>query len=191
MRITAGIDASYGVNRYASALATFHDGKLKSVKTDEGELSAPYVSKLFFLREAPALSRLLSGEAIDLLFVNGHGVCHPYFFGLATVIGWTHNIPTIGIASRLIRGEYTRLPSRYPDIEFIMLRCQAVGAAVRLKHFSRPMFVSPGFGVTLGEAIQEYAYWARLGKLPEPLRLAHVQARSLLRNRRRSLEMKP
>ena len=182
MRITAGIDASYAVNHYASALATFHDGKLESVKTDEGELSASYVSKLFFLREAPILSRLLAGKATDLLFVNGHGICHPYFFGLATVIGWTHNIPTVGIASKLIHGEYTRVPSRHPDIEFIVLRCQTVGAAVRLKNFSRPVFVSPGFGVTLGKAIQEYVSWARVGKLPEPLRLAHLQARNLVRN---------
>ena len=183
MKITAGIDTSYDENCYATALAIFRDGKLDSIKTDEGELTTPYVSKLFFLREAPLLSRLLFGENIDLLFVNGHGVCHPYFFGLATVVGWTHNIRTIGIASRLIRGEYGRMPSRHPGVDFVTLKCQAVGAAVRLKNFTRSMFVSPGFGIALDEAIQEYANWARDGKVPEPLRLAHLKANRLLKER--------
>ena len=183
MKVTAGIDTSYDGNRYATALTIFRDGKLDSIKTDEGELTTPYVSKLFFLREAPLLSRLLSGENIDLLFVNGHGMCHPYFFGLATVVGWTHNIPTIGIASRLIRGDYGRVPSRHTGIDFITLKCQVVGAAVRLKNFTRSMFVSPGFGVTLDEAIQKYVQWTRDGKVPEPLRLAHLKAYRLLKER--------
>ncbi len=194
MGITAGVDASYDGDRYAAALVMFRDGKFDSVKTDEGPLSTPYVSSLFFLREAPILSRVLFGEPIDLLFVNGHGVCHPYFFGLATVVGWTHNIPTVGIASRLIRGEYGRTPSRHPGIEFITLRCNVVGAAIHLKGFARPLFVSPGFGVTLDGAIQEYMRWVRIGKVPEPLRLAHLRAHRLLRRTsrpERSLEMKP
>ncbi len=181
MAITAGIDVSYDGNRYGTALVTFCDEKLERIKTDEGELNSPYVSKLFFLREAPVLSRVLFGEAIDLLFVNGHGVCHPYFFGLATVVGWTHNIATIGVAAKLIRGDYQRLPSRHPGVDFISMRCQVVGAAIRLEKFTRPLFISPGFGISLDQAVSQYLHWVRVGKLPEPLRLAHLEAHRLVK----------
>ena len=183
MRRVAGIDTSYDGTRYATALVAFSDGKLDSIKTDAGEFCTPYVSKFFFLREAPLLSRLLFEEPIDLLFINGHGMSHPYFFGLATVVGWTHQMPTIGVASRLIRGDYGRMPSCHPGIDFVTLRSQVVAAAIRLKGFTRSTFVSPGFGVTLDEAIQEYMHWAISGKVPEPLRLAHLQARASLRER--------
>ncbi len=190
MRTIAGIDTSYDGRRYATALVIFSGEKIDSIKTDEGEITTPYVSKLFFLREAPILSRLLFGQTIDLLFVNGHGVCHPYFFGLATVVGWTHNMRTIGVASRLIKGEYDRLPSSDPSIDFVMLRGRVIGAAVRRKHGSKPLFVSQGFGVSLDTAIREYLVWSMHGRVPEPLRLAHLRSRALLRERRR-IEIKP
>jgi len=181
VRRVAGIDTSYDGTRYAVALVTFCDEELDSIKTDAGDLSTPYVSKLFFLREAPILSRMLFREPIDLLFINGHGACHPYFFGLATVVGWTHRIPSIGIASRLIKGAYGRLPSRHPGIDFITLRSHVVGAAIRMEGFTKSVVVSTGFGVGLDDAIREYMHWTRFGKMPEPLRLAHLRARILLR----------
>lgn len=193
MSITAGVDASYDDRRYGAALVVFQDDETWEVVTCEGEVESPYVSGLFFLREAPVLSYLLHGRKIDLLFVNGHGICHPYFFGLATVVGWTHGIRTIGVASRLIRGPYEtpslkaplgQLPQGQVGISAVTLKGQVVGAAIRLKEKGRLVFISPGFGVSIGDAIRNYMDWIRCGKAPEPLRLAHLHARALLRKRR-------
>ncbi|MEO0250538.1 MAG: endonuclease V [candidate division WOR-3 bacterium] len=182
MPATAGIDVSYDSHRYSAALVIFHDDATWEVTTYEAETESPYVSGLFFLREAPALSCLLYGRDIDLLFVNGHGICHPYFFGLATVVGWTHRIRTIGVASRLIQGTHN-LPPQQPGVSAITLKGHVVGAAMRLKEKGRPIFVSPGFGVSVEEAVTQCMRWTRCGKVPEPLRLAHLHARAPLRRK--------
>jgi deoxyribonuclease V len=115
----SGVNVSYRDEKYAAVLITFEDEKLKDIKVDQGISNEPYRSSLFFLKEAPVISKLIYGESIDLLFVNGHGICHPYLYGLATVIGFTHSILTIGIAQRLISGTYEEIESGYPDITYI------------------------------------------------------------------------
>lgn len=182
MPTTAGIDVSYDSHRCSAALVAFHSEETWEVTTYEAETESPYISGLFFLREAPVLSRLLYGRDIDLLFVNGHGICHPYFFGLATVVGWTHKIRTIGVASRLIHSIYGP-PREQAGVTAITLRGHVVGAAIRQKEKGKPIVVSPGFGVSVEEAIVQCMRWMRRGKVPEPLRLAHLHARALLRRR--------
>jgi len=90
------------------------DEKLKDIKVDQGISNEPYRSTLFFLKEAPIISKLIYGKSIDLLFINGHGICHPYLYGLATVIGLTHGIPTIQISPYICK-------KRYLDSQFLNL----------------------------------------------------------------------
>jgi deoxyribonuclease V len=175
--VVCGVDVAYRGNRYFSALATFRDGKLFSVKTDEGLSRSPYVSSLFFLKEGPVISKIIYGEKMDLLFINGHGICHPHRYGLATVIGLTHQIPTIGVARRLIKGEYEKIPSPDPDIIHITQESKITGMEIRAAGRKRSVFVSPGFGITMERSMSEYLRWSPKGKLPEPLRIAHIQTR--------------
>jgi deoxyribonuclease V len=180
-RTVAGVDVAYGGDRYWSVLATFVDGQLDSIEEDRGLSRDRYVSSLFFLKEAPLISRLVHGRRIDLLFVNGHGICHPYRYGLATVVGITHRVPTIGVARRLIQGDYGREASCHGEIELITQSGCPTAAAVRLKPGGAETFVSPGYGLTLARAIAEHLGWLRAGKLPEPLRIAHVHSRRMRR----------
>jgi deoxyribonuclease V len=173
----AGVDVAYRGDRYFSVLAAFRDEKLFSVKTDEGLSRSPYVSSLFFLKEGPVISKLIYGEKMDLLFVNGHGICHPHHYGLATVIGLTHHIPTIGVARRLIKGKYEKIPSPDPDISHITQGGKITGLEIRAPGRKRSVFISPGFGISTEQTIAEYLQWSQKGKLPEPLRTAHIQTR--------------
>jgi deoxyribonuclease V len=52
-----------------------------------------------------------------------------------------------------------------------------LGAAIKTKKWKKPVFVSQGFGITLEKTIQEYMKWTKSGKMPEPLRLAHIYAK--------------
>lgn len=132
------------------------------------------------------MSRLVYGRGnIDLLFVNGHGICHPYRYGLATVVGITHRVRTIGIAKRLIRGEYGRIRTACKGIDLVTQNGLITGAAIRRTPEGAELFVSPGYGLTVAEAVVEHLKWLRSGKLPEPLRLAHVHSRKMRREEER------
>jgi deoxyribonuclease V len=177
----AGVDVSYRDEHFVAALVIFEEGKLQNTKVNTGISNEPYRSTLFFLKEAPIISKLIYGERIDLFFVNGHGICHPYLYGLATVIGLTHGIPTIEFAHRLIHGDYREVKSENPDIVYITQHQRMPGAAIKTKKWKKPVFVSQGFGITLEKTIQEYMKWSKNGKLPEPLRLAHIYAKKGIR----------
>ena len=179
--VVSGVDVVYKGDRYYSTLATFSEGILTGVKTDTGISRDPYVSSLFFLKEGPIISRLIYGEKIDLLFVNGHGICHPYNYGLATVVGFTHRMPTIGLARRLAKGDYDRIVSEDPGLSYITQDGKITGVEVKGAGRKRALYLSQGFGITIERLMVEYLKWAPIGRIPEPLRLAHIEARKAAR----------
>ncbi|HEY3276025.1 MAG TPA: endonuclease V [Syntrophorhabdaceae bacterium] len=179
--IVGAVDVAYRDDRYFSALTLYKNGVLTDIKTDSGISRGAYVSSLFFLKEGPIVSRLVYGEPMDLLFLNGHGICHPYNYGLATVIGFTHRIPTVGIARRLIKGRYDRILSRDPSFTYITQEGKITGVGVNSETAKKPIFLSQGFGITIERMMVEYLKWTPKGKMPEPLRLAHVESMKLAR----------
>jgi deoxyribonuclease V len=190
LRRVAGVDVSYDDDRYVSVLVTMQEGCIPDIKVRSGLSREAYTPTLFFLKEGPIISQLVYQEPIDLLFVNGHGICHPYSFGLATVVGLTHGLPTIGFARKLIRGNYLEVEGGKPDISFVAQKGLIVAAAVRTKERKRPVYVSQGFGISLGRTLEEYMKWSQHGKVPEPLRLAHLHAHRELTRLRSTLDPK-
>jgi deoxyribonuclease V len=181
MKRVAGVDVSYRDNRYASALVILEEQKVVDVRVKSGTSPDPYRPSLFFLKEAPIISDLIYKEPLDLLFVNGHGICHPNLYGLATVVGLTHGIPTVGIARKLLKGQYEETGSADPSIRFVVQNKTITGMMISLKKRHRPLIVSQGFGISLKRTLNEYTRWTKNGKTPEPLRLAHLHSKRLFR----------
>jgi deoxyribonuclease V len=179
IRRVAGVDVSYQDNRYTAALIVLEGKGIASIKVKCGTSIYPYRPSLFFLKEGPIISSLIYKEPIDLLFVNGHGICHPYSYGLATVVGMTHGIATIGFARELIKGDYDKAPSGNPNVTYIAQKGVIKAAAIKTPRGKKPVYVSQGFGISLKKTIEEYRRWAIRGKVPEPLRLAHLHAKDL------------
>ena len=180
MRRVAGIDVSYQGNRYRAALVMFEGQKLTDVRIKSGTSHDLYRPSLFFLKEGPIISELIYGESIDLLFINGHGICHPYSYGLATVVGMTHGIATIGFACELVKGKYDETPSGSQNMTYITQKGIIKAVAIKPPKGKKPVYVSQGFGISLEKTIEEYRRWAVHGKVPEPLRLAHLNAKRQL-----------
>ncbi|MCX8165749.1 MAG: endonuclease V [Acidilobaceae archaeon] len=136
------------------------------------EACVPYVPGLLAFREmevaAPLVGAVLRSHRIDLLFVNGHGIAHPRRFGLATHVGLVFKTRTIGVARRRLVGTEVREGNR------ILLTHEGETVGARLGSF----YVSPGWGVTLEEAIEYTSTLTRKG-LPEPLRLADRLGKAL------------
>lgn len=176
-RIVAGIDVSYQDSRYVSALVVFDGLKIVTVDVQSGISHDLYRPSLFFLREGPIISKHIYGESIDLLFINGHGICHPYSYGLATVIGMTHGIPTIGFARELIKGNYDEIPSGSQNMTYIAQKGIIKAVAIKPPKGNKPVYLSQGFGISLKKTVEQYRRWALHGSVPEPLRLAHIHTK--------------
>ena len=138
----------------------------------------PYVPGLLSFREIPSL--LQAWEKLnakpDLVFVDGVGIAHPRRLGIATHLGLLIDRPTIGCAKSVLTGAYAEpamsvgsmSPLRDPDTH------EPLGMAVRTKAKVKPMFISPGNGLTIQEAADLVLTCTKKHRMPEPTRQAHL-----------------
>lgn len=73
---------------------------------EKSNVTWSYIPGLFMLREGLPLINTLRKlrNDIDVTFVNGHGILHPRRCGLASYVGLVLDMPTIGIAKKLLCG---------------------------------------------------------------------------------------
>ncbi len=137
----------------------------------------PYIPTFLSFRELEPIIKALKALQIppDILLVDGHGIAHPRRMGIASHLGVLLNIPTIGVAKRLLCGEVEgriELGKALPIIH----RIEQVGWAVKTKKATKPIYVSPGNMVSLDSSLKIVLQCIKKHKLPEPSRLAHKYA---------------
>lgn len=137
----------------------------------------PYVPGLLSFREAPALiaaARRLKTEP-EVFMLDGQGLAHPRRFGLASHVGLLLDRPSVGCAKSLLCGR----PARDSLGESRGARCalvdddEVIGAVLRTRRGTRPVYVSVGHLMTLDDAISLTLRCCGNYRLPEPARLAH------------------
>ena len=180
-----GVDVSFSRKDRAVAAAVII--RLKSLEiiekvTREVELSFPYVSGFLGFREVEAMVSVLSEfkSSFDVIMANGHGILHPRGFGLASHVGLVMDMPTIGLAKRLIPGNYIKRdtsPSNKGNssIHLVVLGEKIAGAYVN------GYYVSVGHKITLHSAlklVKKVSYY----KTPEPIRQAHILATQVFKD---------
>jgi deoxyribonuclease V len=151
----------------------------------EAPLTFPYVPGLLAFREAPVLLKAFSKlkRRPDLIMIDGQGIAHPRGLGIASHMGLILKTPTIGCAkSRLYgwhrepsekRGSFTRLVDEKGVV---------VGAAVRTRNHTRPVYVSIGHKVDLMTAIRLTLACGRGYRIPEPTRQADSYVEEIKRS---------
>jgi deoxyribonuclease V len=142
----------------------------------EGEVSFPYVPGLLTFREGPVLIKVFETLLTepDVIVFDGQGLAHPRGMGIATHMGLLLDRPSIGCAKSPLFGRYQEPDSakgawadlRDPEGHII-------GAVLRTKARTNPVFVSIGHRMDLTTAIQLMVSCARGYRIPEPTRLAH------------------
>lgn len=146
----------------------------------ETEVKEPYIPNYRAVREAPIIKQCIKQLNVkpEILFCHGHGLAHPRFFGLASHIGLSLEIPTIGIAGNLLVGEES--PSS-PQIISLFHESRLVGYRhIDYEHPNRNLFISPGHLIS-----HETAYALTIQtlngehNLPLALHLARKEAREL------------
>lgn len=135
----------------------------------------PYVPGLLSFRELPAVLaafRTLQTPP-DAVLCDAQGLAHPRRLGLACHLGLWLGVPTVGCAKSRLCGEYVEPGPKRGDLSQLTHRGERVGAALRTRDRTNPLFVSAGHLCDEAWAVRLTLACLSKFRLPEPTRLAH------------------
>jgi deoxyribonuclease V len=120
-----------------------------------GTIDFPYIPGLLSFRESPLLLQAWErlGTRPDAIIIDGHGFAHPRRFGIACHFGLLVDVPTIGCAKSILVGSYEGLDSEPGAVVPLIHGGETVGAAVRTKRGTAPVYVSVGHRTDLASAV--------------------------------------
>jgi deoxyribonuclease V len=175
VRTVAGIDASYrAVGRAAVVVLSFP--ALAVVEQAVATVASvfPYVPGLLSFREGPVVLAALAKLSAppDLLLFDGQGYAHPRRLGLASHIGLLAGLPSIGCAKSRLVGQHEAPGPARGDRTPLVADGETLGAVLRTRPGTRPLYISPGYRMDLETAVAVVLRCLRGYRLPEPTRLA-------------------
>lgn len=140
----------------------------------------PYVPGLLSFREVPAVLESLSQLRIepDVILCDGQGIAHPRRLGIASHLGLLVDRPTIGVAKSRLVGTHTEVPPEKGQWVPLMDGKERIGAVLRSRTNTKPLFISPGHRVSLETAIDLVLRCTPKYRLPETTRYADKLASS-------------
>jgi len=183
IRTVAGVDLSLNVETNEGhavvVVLSYPDFRVLETRYATGPLRMPYIPGLLSFREAPVvLEAFAQVERVpDVALVDGQGQAHPRLFGIACHLGVLLDIPCIGVAKSHLYGDYDADALGEEAGASVRLwnrgRTQVIGAVLRTKPRTNPLFVSPGHRVSVESATRLVQDCLRGYRLPEPTRMAH------------------
>ena len=180
VRLVAGVDVSVknDVSQAAVVVATFPDFHPVETVRASRPTPFPYVPGLLSFREGPVLEEAferLTTEP-DVFVFDGNGLAHPRRVGIASHMGLWLGRPTVGCAKTRLAGRHENVPPEKGAWAPLMDKGQVIGAALRTRAGTNPVFVSPGHLSDLASALDLVLRCSPKFRLPEPIRLAHNAA---------------
>ncbi len=179
VRYVAGTDVGFerggGITRAAVAVLSFPGLELVDHAIARLPTHFPYVPGLLSFREMPALLIALDRLKTrpDLLLCDGQGLAHPRRFGIACHIGVTCGIPSIGVAKSRLVGEHGQPMQVRGAWVPLKDHGEAIGAVLRTKPRTLPLYVSIGHRISLPLAVRYVMACTTKYRLPETTRWAH------------------
>ncbi|WP_254280159.1 endonuclease V [Haloarcula marina] len=193
--LVAGVDQAFVGDRAVSAIVVLRGREVVERTYAVERTEIPYIPGLLSFREGGAILSAFEQLAHDpdVVFVDGSGRIHYREAGLATHIGVTLDVPTVGVAKNLLCGRPresidgklpagTRVPIEADEEYETTEAGTVVGYAVQTRQYDspnrhvNPLIVSPGHRVSAETAADLVLATAGGYKLPEPTRLADAYA---------------
>src|SRR3989344_1959614 len=170
----AGIDQSYSKNDVISSIVVCDAKTMEVIEKQTATVpsSIPYIPGLLAYRELPAMIEAFSKLKTqpDIIFVDGAGILHPRRCGLASHFSLVISRPTIGIAQSILIGNIEQGK--------VYVEKELRGYEMKTREHAKPIYISPGHMISSGTALKIARESVRYPhKLPEPLHIAHKEAR--------------
>ncbi|MCX7806236.1 MAG: endonuclease V, partial [Planctomycetota bacterium] len=179
-RYVAGADVSsdrFGARLFAAAcILDIADMSTVEEAVASGLSAFPYVPGLLSFREAPVVLEALKKlkAPFDVLLLDGQGLAHPRFFGLACHVGIWVGKPTIGCAKSLLVGECADPGGAQGSRSPLTVNARTVGAALRTREGAGPVYVSPGHMVDIESACEIVMACSAGCRLPDPIPVSYT-----------------
>lgn len=193
--MVVGVDQAFLEDRAISAVVATRGEEVITRAHAVSDLAIPYVPGLLAFREGgPILAAFRELSVVpDLALFDGSGRIHYRQAGLATHVGVTLDLPSVGVAKSLLCGtptepiEDAKLPvgrrvGIATDDEVEASEETMIGYAVQTRQYEsnhrwvNPLYVSPGHRVGAETAADLVERTCAGFKLPEPVRLADAYA---------------
>ena len=186
-RYVAGVDSAFSHDTVFAAVCLYLFPELTLIehKTAIQKLMFPYVPGFLSFREGPTIIDALEklSQKPDLILLDGQGIAHPRGFGVASHIGVLLGIPTIGCAKSRLIGEHSAPGHKKGSRSPLQFEGKTVGAVLRTRDHTRPLFISPGHKTDLATAIHFTIACTGRYRIPEPLRCADMLSKKIKRER--------
>lgn len=176
--VDVGFEDSGNTTRAAIAVLRFPDLQLHEQTIARRPTTFPYIPGLLSFREVPAVLDALEklNTLPDLLLCDGQGTAHPRRFGIACHLGLLTNLPSIGVAKSLLVGKHAEVPDEKGAWQTLEHKGEVIGAVLRTRPKTKPLYISPGHRVSLQTAIDYVLRCTTKYRLPETTRFAHKLA---------------
>ena len=173
IRHVAGADAAYAQDTIYAAIVvmTFPGLDVVEKTCTVKEIPFPYIPGLLSFREGPAIAEAFYHLTTvpDLILINGHGYAHPKRIGIASHVGVVLDVPSIGVAQRLLTGNAAMPGAGRGSTEPVLDHNETIGMAVRTVADAKPVFVSAGHRVDLAQAVDLALKTTITHRLTEPV----------------------
>lgn len=178
VRYVAGLDAGFDkenkLTKAAAVVLSFPALQVVEQVTAQVPTEFPYVPGYLSFREIPGLLAALGKLTTtpDLILCDGQGYAHPRRFGLACHLGVVLDCPTIGVAKSRFIGEHDPVPPEKGQWSPLHDRGETIGAVLRSRTNTKPLYVSIGHRICLETAIDYVLRCTPRYRLPETTRRA-------------------
>jgi deoxyribonuclease V len=180
VRLVAGVDVSVkdNVSQAAVVVLSYPDFQIVETQLAHRPTPFPYIPGLLSFREGPVLEEAFQNlqNEPDVFIFDGMGTAHPRRIGIASHMGLWLQKPTVGCGKTLLIGRYGELGQEKGSFSELVDKGQIIGAAVRTRTATNPVFISPGHLADLSTSIELIMRCTPKYRLPEPIRQAHNAA---------------
>lgn len=170
IHLIASCDQAFQGDTVFSVILVFDYKSLTILEMKQAQVKAkiPYIPGYLAFREMPAIINAYKKLKLkpDILLVDANGILHPRKIGMASHLGVLLDIPTIGVAKRLLCGKVVN--------NKVLIDNKQRGMRLITTKGSKPIYVSPGHKISLKKSIAIVNYLVRDHRLPKPLYLAHL-----------------
>ena len=163
-----------------AAAVIVRDGRATATRIVHGHAGAPYAAGLLYLREGQVLEGVVRQlpDRPDVLVVNGTGLDHPRYAGMAMHLGYLRDLPTVGVTHRPLCAEGSWPDDEKGSISPLTHNGQIVGYWVSTRSGARPLVAHAGWKTSPETAAKVVLSTTTRFRTPEPLRLARQLARA-------------
>lgn len=177
IKTIAGVDVGFIKEKNLSCAAlvifSYPDMKILDVITCSEPISFPYIPTFLAFREIPIVLSCFEKleNPPDILILDGQGYAHPRRMGLACHVGVLLDIPTIGCAKSRLTGEFNMPGKKKGSFSYLYDKGEIIGAVLRTKDDTHPVFVSIGHRVSLDTSIKLILDMS-ITRIPEATKIA-------------------